>query len=221
MARISNPHDEFCRYLLNRPEQAAGFLAHFLPPGLLSPLRLSKLTPLPGTFVDDDLTDHHTDLLFSVPGKHGPETLVYILFEHKSTPDRRTPLQLYRYMERVWNAHLKRKKSLPLPSILPVLVYQGRKPWPWPTQFEDLVQPAPGYERFVPKFSFHLVDLSLADDASLPSDPMLGVGILIMKHVRHPDLPTVIRTASIHFAALPGYPDGLSGAHDMTDLCST
>ena len=213
MSTLANPHDAFCKYVLGRAEQASAFLTHYLPGDLVAPLNLSTLAPLPGSFVDPVLANHHSDLLFSVAGKDdapnaGP-TLVYVLFEHKSEPERKTPLQLLRYMERIWDAHLKDGGRFPLPPILPIVVYQGTTPWLHSPDFAPLVATRPGYDAFVPKFAFHLVDLSCINDADLPADPFLGVGILIMKHVQRPDLPDAIEAAGVHFAVLRLRPTGL------------
>ena len=132
-----------------------------------------------------------------------------MLFEHKSKPERKTPLQLLRYMERIWHAHLKDGGRFPLPPILPIVIYQGNAPWRHPPDFAPLVATRPGYDAFVPKFAFHLVDLSRINDADLPADPFLGVGFLIMKHVQRPDLPDAIEAAGIYFRALPLRPAGL------------
>ena len=93
--------------------------------------------------------------------------------------------------------------------MLPIVIYQRNAPWRHPPDFAPLVATRPGYDAFVPKFAFHLVDLSRINDADLPADPFLGVGFLIMKHVQRPDLPDAIEAAGIYFKALPLRPAGL------------
>ncbi len=202
MSTVSNPHDVFCKHVLGRPDLAAGFLRHFLPDDVVAGLDLSRLRAVPGEFVDAELANHHSDLLFAVPGPEGAETLVYVLIEHKSEPDRGTPLQLLRYMTRIWGVCCKEKQALPLPPILPVLVCQGDRPWPWPPLFQDIIQTVPGLAPFVPSFSFRLVDLFRVDDATLPDDPQLGSALLIMKHVQRERLAQAILDQAARFMAL-------------------
>jgi len=209
MTTLSNPHDAFCKYVLGRPEQAGAFLDHFLPSELVAPLDLASLTALPGTFVDPDLANHHCDLLFSAACKDGAQVLVYVLFEHKSEADRKTPLQLYRYMERIWDVYLKDKGRLPLPPILPIVIHQGVAPWPYPTDFESIVDKLPGYGLFVPKFSFYLVDLCLVNDSAFPADPILGAAFLIMKHVQRPGLAEAIEGHCLVFSGIFLHSNGL------------
>ena len=107
MGTVANPHDAFCKFVLGKPELAAAFLAHFLPAAAVLPLDLASLTAVPGSFVDPELTNHHSDLLFTATSASGADsqTLVYFLFEHKSKPDRKTPLQLLGYMARIWDRY--------------------------------------------------------------------------------------------------------------------
>jgi len=59
---------------------------------------------LPGSFVDEALAQHHSDLLFGSPLKTGWSGPRYILLEHKSSQDSGTPYTaaLYRaYLDEV------------------------------------------------------------------------------------------------------------------------
>ena len=209
MADIANPHDAFCKYVLGRPEQARAFLSHFLPEEIRAPLDLESLATAPGSFVDPELANHHSDLLFSVTRAEGKQSFIYVLFEHKSMADRKTPLQLLRYMERIWDAHLKDNGRLPLPAILPVVIHQGPPAWPYPPHFGDIVDCPPGHARFVPSFEFHLVDLWRVGDDEMPSEPLLGGALLTMKHIHSPDLSKVIRSHGLHISAIYPLPNGL------------
>jgi len=221
MTTLANPHDAFCKYVLGRPKLAGAFLEHFLPAALVAPLDLASLAPLPGSFVDPSLANHHSDLLFRVSGKDGAPTLVYVLFEHKSEPDRRTPLQLLRYMERIWDAHLKDGGRLPLPAILPIVIHQGPPAWPWTPRFGEIVDCSPGHARFVPAFEYQLVDLCRFNDEDMPAEPFLAGALLAMKHVRRKDLAQVIESPGLRIRAIIELPDGVDLFQTMlTYICS-
>nr|MDT0665464.1 Rpn family recombination-promoting nuclease/putative transposase [Micromonospora sp. DSM 115978] len=81
-----SPHDAVFRRVLGVPSNAASQLRSVLPPALLARLDLVRLTPVPGTLVDESLRSRHTDLLFSVP-LDGREAFVYTLIEHQSRSD--------------------------------------------------------------------------------------------------------------------------------------
>ena len=62
-------------------------LTHIEPHGFNIAELLKSPQLLPGSFVDEALAQHHSDLLFQVPLSSGDQALAYILLEHKSSPD--------------------------------------------------------------------------------------------------------------------------------------
>lgn len=66
MATINNPHDRFFRAVFSRGEVAESFLRHYLPPAIVETLDLSTLTLSHASFVDADLQQHHSDLLYAL-----------------------------------------------------------------------------------------------------------------------------------------------------------
>jgi predicted transposase/invertase (TIGR01784 family) len=81
---------------------AADFVQNYLPADVVAVLDLAKLQPEKETFIDSRLRKHFSDLLYSVPLKSGGRAYLYLLFEHKSQPDKQARLQLLRYMTRIW-----------------------------------------------------------------------------------------------------------------------
>ena len=84
---ISKPHDKFFKDIFSRPEVAQDFCRHYLPREIVELLDLSTLTQAKDSFVDEELRESFSDLLFRVKLKTGREVYIYILFEHKSYPD--------------------------------------------------------------------------------------------------------------------------------------
>jgi len=66
MAERSNPHDEFFKFALGRPETARDFLSHYLPAEVAAQLDLATVELAPGSFVDARLRAHLSDLLYVV-----------------------------------------------------------------------------------------------------------------------------------------------------------
>lgn len=104
---IKNPHDKFFRELLGQPELAADFLQHYLPPEVVARLDLTRLELTHDSFVDADLQEHLSDLLYHVGLRENERAArLYFLFEHKSYSDgnkRRTKGNShYRHLFRSW-----------------------------------------------------------------------------------------------------------------------
>jgi predicted transposase/invertase (TIGR01784 family) len=104
MSDLINPHDRFFKDLLSRPKAATDFLSNYLPPEIAAPLDLSAPEIVKDSFIDEELRQHFSDLLYRVNLKSGGDALVYILFEHKSGPDEWVAFQLLRYEVRIWES---------------------------------------------------------------------------------------------------------------------
>lgn len=102
-AVTSNPHDALFKAVFGEPDNARGALRAVVPPALAAAVDWSTLAREPGSFVDDELRECHTDLLFSAQLRDGGGALVYVLFEHQSTPDPLMAYRLLRYAVRIWD----------------------------------------------------------------------------------------------------------------------
>ena len=86
LAAAAHTNDGFFKAVFSQPEHATAFFKSHLPPALAAKMDWNSLGVLPGSFVKTSLQQVHSDLLFSVRvGER--ETLLYLLFEHQSSPD--------------------------------------------------------------------------------------------------------------------------------------
>lgn len=66
MAKIITPHDAFFKRLFGAPEVAADFLRNYLPAEIVSRLDLETLQLEKESFIDPELRESFSDLLFKV-----------------------------------------------------------------------------------------------------------------------------------------------------------
>jgi predicted transposase/invertase (TIGR01784 family) len=189
---LPQPHDSFFKETFGRPEVAADFLQNYLPASVVALLQLDRLELQRETFIDPDLQEHFSDLLYHAPLRDGEQANVYILFEHKSYPDRLVAFQLLRYMVRIWERALRQDSSLPLAPIIPVVVYHGRTPWRIEANFSALYIGLDELRRYWPVFEFQLTDLSSYSDEQLRGNVTLKATTLLLKHIADPRLRTQI-----------------------------
>jgi predicted transposase/invertase (TIGR01784 family) len=112
MSDISNPHDRFFREVFSRLELSSEFLSKQLPPAIAASLDFSTLDLRPGSFLDEELQQYYSDLLFRVKLQTGRPAYVYVLLEHKSYIEWFTGLQLLRYKVEIWEQARKGAKTL-------------------------------------------------------------------------------------------------------------
>ncbi len=210
-----SPHDKLFREALGDPVNAAAELRSVLPPGLLAHAELGSLMPLPGSFVDEALAGSESDLLYSLRFA-GRETLLYVLFEHKSQPDRWSGLQLLRYMVRIWERCLTSTPAPQhLPPIVPILLHHSENGFRGSALFDDLLDPVvgelPELRAFTPRFQFLLDDISHASDAELGGRALNAFGNLALIFLRDARSPGRLLAS---FESLAGLFEQLLSAPD-------
>jgi predicted transposase/invertase (TIGR01784 family) len=132
------------------------------------------------------MQEHQTDLLYQVQLKNGSPATLYLLFEHKSFPDRLVALQLLRYMVNQWQQQVKEK--MPLTPILPLVIYHGEHPWQVATEFAALLDVPEALRSYQPNFSYHLSDFSHLSDETIRGEIWLRVSLSVLRAIFNPQL---------------------------------
>jgi predicted transposase/invertase (TIGR01784 family) len=188
MEQITKPHDRFFKETLSQVETARDFVRHYLPDEMTALMNLDTLDVTKDSFVDQELKERFSDLVYRVDLKEEGQVFVYLLFEHKSYPESDVALHLLSYMVRLWLQHLKQGKALPLPAVIPMVIYHGETKWGIPLGFRSLVK-APGVMMpLTPDFQYLLWDLSDYTDEEIKGGVFLRVAFLLMKHIFSKDM---------------------------------
>ena len=189
--KITNPHDSFFREMMSEPKVYREFLRKYLPTGVRQHLDIRTAKPSKDHFVDERLRHLYSDCLYTVRDKAGQSIGIYVLVEHQSTPDFWGPYRIWRYVFAAWDdiqRETQAQKTL-LPLIIPVLVYNGAKPY---RQSLDLRELIAGPRDLVDQVLFgpvHLVALNTIEDQILKEETHLGVLFLTLKHAFDEAMP--------------------------------
>lgn len=174
---------------MSDPESAGQFLHEHLPPDVAALLSDDPPELQSGSFVDEELAPHQTDLLFRIKLKDGGEALAYVLVEHKSAPDRLARLQLLRYVTRVLVQWHRENKRLPLPAVVPLLAHHGPSGWSISPDFEEMYgRVASPLRPYLVSFRHALVDLARIDDHALSQHLRLRAFLKALKYILRADL---------------------------------
>jgi len=139
------------------------------------------MEPQPDTYVDANLREHLSDLLYLVGLRGGGDAFVYVLFEHKSFPDRMVAFQLLRYLVRIWERAFRSGEQLR--PIMPVVVYHGRFRWTIGEEFHDLVEVPKELRPYTPNYRYRLCDLTGYSDEEIKGEVALRAMMLLLKHI--------------------------------------
>jgi predicted transposase/invertase (TIGR01784 family) len=178
------PHDALFKQTFGQPDVARSELELVLPAGVVAHLDLSTLALAPGSFVDAEYRQVHSDLLFTASTRGGGDALIYILFEHQSSPDRTMPFRLLRYIVRVWERWLREQGDrTPLPLVLPVVLHHDEGRWTWAPELASMLDASPelleATRAYVPHFRFVLDDLAALSPEELASRALDGFPKLV------------------------------------------
>ncbi len=166
-------HDALFRLLVSDPARAGHILRECLPADVLDLLDPDHPPEhVEGTAVDAEGRRTQADAIFRIRLKGGGRALVYALLEHKARADPLAPLQLLRYMVRLWTKETDGGGSAGrLPLIIPVVFYHGREPWSAPLSVQEMIDAPEGLERLARSFgSYTLRDLGRTAPEKLSLD---------------------------------------------------
>jgi Putative transposase, YhgA-like len=182
---MTQQHDLLFRALVDDVGRADILIRDYLPEAISR--RLSDELPvlLDGSFVDKTLTPSWTDRLFSVSLRCGGSVLIYVLLEHKSYADAKTPLQVLGYMVDIWQRFVEQDASMmrKLPPIIPLVFYHGRSNWKIPTSIVDCFDADQGFAEYLRDLRYYVCNIVPIPDNELSADPEVRSGLLSLKHV--------------------------------------
>lgn len=187
--RTPTPHDATFRLFLSQPEIARDFMELHLPPALRTICNLSTLKLESGSFVENDLRQYFSDVLYSLQTSAG-DGYIHVLIEHQSTPDKHMAFRLLRYAVAAMQRHIEAgHKKLPL--VIPVLFYVGkRSPYPystcWLNEFEH-----PDLAGKLYSGAFPLVDVTVIPDDEIMNHRSMAALTLLQKHIHQRDIATL------------------------------
>ena len=198
MPEITNPHDRFFREVFSHLEWSRDFIRTQLPLAIVETLALETLDLRPGSFLDEELQQYFSDLLFRVSLRTGRDAYVYVLLEHKSYVERFAALQLLRYKVEIWEQvraeakaaanTQKRSAARKLPPIFPLIVYHGTRKWQIAQQFADLVEGGEAWQPYLPDFRYEVASVADIRETELFDSVLFRAAIRLMRHIFDPDL---------------------------------
>lgn len=180
------PHDATFRQFLSQPDVARDFMELHLPPELRERCDLSTLQLEAGSFVEDDLRQYFSDVLYSLKTTAG-DGYIHVLIEHQSAPDKHMAFRLMRYAVAAMQRHLDAgHKRLPL--VIPILFYTGRRtPYPYSTRWLDEFDDPLLADKLY-RHRFPLVDVTVISDDEIMHHRSMAALTLLQKHIRQRDL---------------------------------
>lgn len=183
MPTIASIHDKFLRAILAEKEVAVDYFKVCLPRNVAELLDLSTLTQLPDTYISKELRKTVSDIVYACRAKRSKQKLkISLLLEHKSTPEKFTPVQILSYIA---SGHLKQiAQDKTVSPIIPVLLYHGKERW----QYRTLITLFKDFDQellpFIPDYDYIYHDLGEIPDEQITAleNKFLQASLLALKY---------------------------------------
>lgn len=183
MARQS--HDTGYKEVFSYPEFVQQLIEGFMPPEIAQIMDFRTLKNHSGNYITPLFKEKFEDVVWSVEvtweGMR-QRVYLYILLEFQSKVDLAMPIRLMHYVACFYDHLLKKKEARlkeGLPPVLPIVLYNGSRPWTAKTDMYDLLQPEPpAFLRvYQPHLRYYLVEERRYTDAELSqkSTPLSGM----------------------------------------------
>jgi predicted transposase/invertase (TIGR01784 family) len=179
-------HDLFFKKSFSEREVISEFIRLYLPKEIGEHADLKKLKLRDTSSIDDGQKESRADLLYEievdVSKEEKKKALIYLLFEHKSSPDRKVSLQLMKYAINIlWHRATQNLEYCP---IFPVVVYHGKVPWNVGRYMQDEYPPlSEETKEFFPNYQYHLIDLSQSNSMEIIGKDELKLVLLLMRYI--------------------------------------
>ena len=174
-------HDKFIKASFSDPKRAVAFFEQFLPAHLVDTLNLSTLKVLQESYLQLDLSEHFSDIVFELRTKSDDPIDVVLLFEHKSSPDKNVLIQVGHYMFSHWFRCAN--ESRPLKIIIPVIYYQGSRKWEQPILSQLFPTVEGELSDYIPFIKNIFIAIRTLSDESISQmkNGMMAAAVLVQK----------------------------------------
>jgi len=178
---IHNLHDKFVKASFSDVDRAAAFFEQFLPEELQKSLNLTTLKSIQESYIQADLNEHFSDIVFEVQTKDGGPIDLVLLFEHKSAPDKHVLVQVGHYIFSHWVKCINEKKELKV--IIPLIYYQGKKKWEKPILSNLFPRVEGSLNQYTPAINHVFIALSTLSDENISQirNRLMAAAILAQK----------------------------------------
>ncbi len=194
MSQVTQSHDAFFRSFMTDIHVARDFLQAYLEPALLAQCNMSTLRLENTSFISAKLRQRFSDILYSVKGREKGATIyAYMLIEHQHVPDELMPFRILEYQLDAMRRHIEQKRGKKLPTVVPLLFYQGKKsPYPFSTDIIDCFERPELAKKIFPA-QIRLIDLTVTPDETLRKHQRAAVFETVMKHIHIREISTIFR----------------------------
>ena len=188
-------YDETYKKLFAFPRMVEDLLRGFVAGLRVDDIDFSTLQKLSAEYVSDDLLRRHGDAVWRVRLR-GRWLYLVVLIEFQSRDEPRMALRILTYTGLLYEELVRNgavASGEPLPAVLPVVLYNGARPWRAAREMRELIATVgPDLARYQPAQRYHVVDERHLAENGLPSDNLMTSVVALEQSGSAKDLARVV-----------------------------
>ena len=159
-------HDQGYKRLFSHPQAVEELARGFLRPDWIDRLDFRTLERVGNGFISDDLRERQSDVVWRMRWRGEDEGwfYLYLLLEFQSTSYPFMAVRMLTYVSLLLEEIIRKEKLKPgsrIPVILPVVLYNGKRPWRAPLDLAELFVDVPAsLRRHLPRLRYLVLDES-------------------------------------------------------------
>ncbi len=192
-------HDETYKKLFAFPRMVEDLLRGFVAGLRVDDIDFSTLRKLSAEYVSEDLLKRHGDSVWQVRVREHWLYLV-VLLEFQSRDEPRMALRILTYTGLLYGELVRSGEVAagePLPPVLPVVLYNGARPWRAAREMRDLIAAVgPDLARYQPAQRYYVVDERRLAKDDLPGGNLMTSVVRLEQSRSAADLARVVESLS-------------------------
>ena len=199
------------KLLFSHARMVEDLLRSFVPEPWVNGLDFSTLERVSASAVADDLRERHNDIVWRVcwgDSEGGQRWLyVYLMLEFQSTVDSWMPVRVLTYVGLLYQDLIRQKlvqAGERLPPVVPILLYNGDRPWSAACDLEPLLEPVAGFDAYRPRIRYLLLDEQHLDEQALVGAQGLVQALFQLERSRSPQAMSEVLAALTAWLDAPG-----------------
>ena len=168
IGKVNNPHDKIFRIYLDNREEVAKILNRKLE--LKRKLRKEDIEKYNSSFVNKKYENRESDVVYKKKDQK-----IFFLIEHQTSIDYSMPKRILEYEIEIIDSNIDHKKKMKkgekLPTIIPIVIYTGKKKWDVARYIEECQEKLEGTK--IPGLgSYYIIDINEYSKKELEEDEM-------------------------------------------------
>ncbi|MBN2533438.1 MAG: Rpn family recombination-promoting nuclease/putative transposase [Spirochaetales bacterium] len=173
-------YDDTYKYIFSNKRIFLQLIKSFVTEDFVKDITLEGIDLVDRSFISEEFLSRESDIIYRITLKD-TEAYIYILLEFQSTVDKSIPIRMLLYIIQFYDLLLRNSQKGLLPSVFPILLYNGRANWTIPSNVKELIDKRIP-EKYIPGFEYYkIIEKDIPDDVLLKLHNLVSAIIYLEK----------------------------------------